>query len=304
MRRVWLSLLVLAFSAQAIAVERVVSLAPSLSEIVVELGAADLLVGVLDGGERPAALAQVPSVGQYGQLNMERLLSLKPDLILLWPGSVGPAQREQLQRLNIPVYVAEPHSLEQLTAQVQAIAQQLGREAAGRTLAAQLRQRLADLRQRYQRAEPLRVFYQVWNQPLYTVGGGQIISDALEVCGARNVFADLKLPAPQVSVESVLQRNPQLILAGDQAQLDEWKAWPQIAAVAEGRLQVVPDKGLERPSGQMVEASRSSVRQWLPSAESRCVFVCCGAISLSKSSDFAWRSTRLGVLVSRLSHSS
>lgn len=221
MMRVWLSLLVLAFSAQAIAVERVVSLAPSLSEIVVELGAADLLVGVLDGGERPAALAQVPSVGQYGQLNMERLLSLKPDLILLWPGSVGPAQREQLQRLNIPVYVAEPHSLEQLTAQVQAIAQQLGREAAGRTLAAQLRQRLAELRQRYQRAEPLRVYYQVWNQPLYTVGGAQIISDALEVCGARNVFADLKLPAPQVSVESVLQRNPQLILAGDQAQLDE-----------------------------------------------------------------------------------
>ena len=252
--RFWLSLLVLAFSAQAIAVERVVSLAPSLSEIVVELGAADLLVGVLDGGERPEALAQVPSVGQYGQLNMERLLSLKPDLILLWPGSVGPAQREQLQRLGIPVYVAEPLSLEQLTAQVQAIAQQLGREAAGRTLAAQLRQRLAELRQRYQRAEPLRVFYQVWNQPLYTVGGGQIISDALQVCGARNVFADLKLPAPQVSVESVLQRNPQLILAGDQAQADAWKAWPQIAAVAQGRLLVVPDKGLERPSGQMVEA--------------------------------------------------
>ena len=253
MRRYWLAVL-LAFSAQAIAVQRVVSLAPSLSEIVVELGAADLLVGVLDGGERPAALAEVPSVGQYGQLNMERLLSLKPDLILLWPGSVGPAQREQLQRLNIPVYVAEPHSLEQLTAQVQAIAEQLGRADAGRQLAAQLRQRLAELRQRYRRAEPLRVFYQVWNQPLYTVGGGQIISDALQVCGARNVFADLKLPAPQVSVESVLQRNPQLILAGDQAQLDEWKAWPQIAAVTEGRLQVVPDKGLERPSGQMVEA--------------------------------------------------
>lgn len=253
MIRYWLAVL-LAFSAQAWAVERVVSLAPSLSEIVVELGAADLLVGVLDGGERPAALANVPSVGQYGQLNMERLLSLKPDLILLWPGSVGPAQREQLQRLNIPVYVAEPHSLEQLTTQVQRIAEQLGRVDAGRQLAAQLRQRLAELRQRYQRAEPLRVFYQVWNQPLYTVGGGQIISDALSVCGARNVFDDLKLPAPQVSVESVLQRNPEMILAGDQAQVDAWKAWPNIAAVAHGRLVVVPDKGLERPSGQMVEA--------------------------------------------------
>ncbi|AIB38818.1 MULTISPECIES: cobalamin-binding protein [Pseudomonas] len=250
MRRHWLAVLLLAFCAQTLAAERVVSLAPSLSEIVVELGAADLLVGVLDGGDRPVALAQVPSVGHYGQLDMERLLSLKPDLILLWPGSVGPAQREQLQRLNIPIYVAEPHSLEQLTTQVQAIAEQLGRPESGRQLAAHLRQRLADLRQRYQRVEPLRVFYQVWNQPLYTVGGGQIISDALSVCGARNVFDDLKLPAPQVSIESVLQRDPELILVGDQAQREAWKVWPAMAE----RVRLVPDKGLERPSGQMLEA--------------------------------------------------
>lgn len=250
MKRHWLAVLLLALSAPAWAAERVVSLAPSLSEIVAELGAADLLVGVLDGGERPEALANVPSVGKYGQLDMERLLSLKPDLILLWPGSVGPAQREQLQRLNIPVFVAEPHSLEQLTTQVQTIAEQLGRAEAGRQLAVQLRQRLAELRQRYQRAEPLRVFYQVWDQPLYTVGGGQIISDALNVCGARNVFDDLKLPAPQVSIESVLQRDPEMILVGDPAQLQAWKVWPAMA----GRVRVVPDKGLERPSGQMLEA--------------------------------------------------
>jgi vitamin B12 transport system substrate-binding protein len=246
----WVALVLLALTAQALAVERVVSLAPSLSEIVVELGAADLLAGVLDGGERPADLAKVPSVGHYGQLNMERLLSLNPDLILLWPGSVGPAQREQLQRLNIPVYIAEPHSLEQLTTQVQAIAEQVGRAEAGRQLAARLRQRLAGLRQRYQQAEPVRVFYQVWDQPLYTVGGGQIISDALSVCGARNVFDDLKLPAPQVSIESVLQRDPELILVGDQTQLEAWKVWPLMAS----RVRVVPDKGLERPSGQMLEA--------------------------------------------------
>ncbi|MDQ0742600.1 cobalamin-binding protein [Pseudomonas sp. W4I3] len=249
MKRYWLALL-LVFSAQVMAAERVVSLAPSLSEIVVELGAADLLVGVLDGGERPAALAEVPSVGHYGQLDIERLLSLKPDLILLWPGSVGTAQREQLLRLNIPVYVAEPHSLDQLTRQVQAIAERLGRGEAGQALAEKLRQRLAQLRQRYQRVEPVRVFYQVWNPPLYTVGGGQIISDALKVCGARNVFDDLKLPAPQVNIESVLQRDPELILVGDQAQLEAWKVWPSMAA----RVRVVPDKGLERPSGQMLEA--------------------------------------------------
>ncbi|MHC8329178.1 cobalamin-binding protein [Pseudomonas sp. LB1P83] len=255
MFRLWLAVLLLAIGGSAFSVERVVSLAPSLSEIVVELGSADLLVGVLDAGERPAELKGLPSVGRYGQLDMERLLSLKPDLLLLWPGSVGPAQREQLKRLSIPTYVAEPHNLEQLTAQIEAIAKQLGRPERGVALAAQLRQRLDVLRQRYRRDEPLRVFYQVWDRPLYTVGGGQIISDALEVCGARNVFADLTLPAPQVSVEAVLQRNPEVILASDQAQLDAWKAWPQVAAVVQGRLLLVTDKGLERPSGQMIEAT-------------------------------------------------
>ncbi|QIH11165.1 MULTISPECIES: cobalamin-binding protein [unclassified Pseudomonas] len=250
----WLAVLLLALCGQALAAERVVSLAPSLSEIVVELGAADLLVGVLDAGERPVPLKDLPSVGRYGQLDIERLLSLRPDLLLLWPGSVGPAQKEQLARLGIPTLVAEPHDLAQLTAQIAEIGQRLGRAQAGQALATQLDQQLAQLRQRYRRELPLPVFYQVWDRPLYTVGGGQIISDALAVCGARNVFADQPLPAPQVSIESVLQRNPQAILATAQGQLDAWKAWPQIAAVEQGRLLLVMDKGLERPSGQMVGA--------------------------------------------------
>lgn len=249
--RFWLAVLLLAASASTVAASRVVSLAPSLSEIVVELDSADLLVGVLDGGERPPILKDLPSVGRYGQLDIERLLSLKPDLLLLWPGSIGPAQREQLKALGIPIYVAEPHGLDQLITQIQDIATQLGRPERGVQRAAQLRLRLETLRQRYRRETPVPVFYQVWDRPLYTVGGRQIISDALAVCGARNVFADLSVPAPQVSVESVLQRQPQMILATDQAQLDAWKAWP----VAQGRLLRVDDKGLERPSGQMIEAT-------------------------------------------------
>ncbi|AJO80892.1 cobalamin-binding protein [Pseudomonas sp. MRSN 12121] len=254
MRR-WLAVLLLALAGPVLAVERVVSLAPSLSEIVVELDSADLLVGLLDAGERPPSLRHLPSVGRYGQLDMERLLSLRPDLLLLWPGSVGPAQREQLARLGIPTLVAEPHDLDQLATQIETIAARLGRPQRGQALADELRQRLASLRQRYARSEPLKVFYQVWDQPLYTVGGGQIISDALNVCGARNVFADLAPPAPQVSVEAVLQRNPEVILASTQAQLDAWKVWPQLSAVAQGRLLLINDKGLERPSGQMMAAT-------------------------------------------------
>jgi vitamin B12 transport system substrate-binding protein len=255
MPRLWLAVVLLALSSQVPAALRVVSLAPSLSEIVVELDSADLLVGVLDAGERPPAIADVASVGRYGQLDMERLLSLKPDLLLLWPGSVGAGQRDQLKRLNIPTFVAEPHKLTQLATQIEAISKQLGRPERGAKRAAELREQLNDLRQRYRRDVPLRVFYQVWDKPLYTVGGGQIISDALEVCGARNIFAELKLPAPQVSIEAVLQRDPEVIVAGDQAQLGAWKAWPQVAAVRQGRLLLVTDKGLERPSGQMISAT-------------------------------------------------
>ncbi|MFJ4347404.1 cobalamin-binding protein [Pseudomonas sp. NPDC089401] len=255
MRLLLCLLALLACTAQAGEPLRVVSLAPSMSEIMLELHADDLLVGVLDGGERPAALRTLPSVGRQGQLDMERLLSLRPDLLLLWPGSVAPAQRDQLKRLGIATYSAEPHDLNQLLEQIEAIAVQVGRAEQGREYVEGLRGRLQQLRQLYRREKPLRVFYQVWDRPLYTLGGQQVVSDALTVCGARNVFADQHLPAPQVNVESVLLRDPQVILAGDPAQLASWKAWPRLTAVAQGGLLVVPDKGLERPSGQMIEAT-------------------------------------------------
>nr|WP_314477908.1 cobalamin-binding protein [uncultured Pseudomonas sp.] len=234
---------------------RVVSLAPSMTEIMLELQADDLLVGVLDGGERPPALRALPSVGRHGQLDVERLLSLRPDLLLLWPGSVPPAQRDQLKRLGIGTFSAEPHGIDQLIGQIEDIAKRVGRADQGHRYAQLLRTRLLGLRQQYRRDRPLQVFYQVWDRPLYTLGGQQVISDALAVCGARNVFADLGPAAPQVSVESVLARDPDVILAAEPAQLASWKAWPTLRAVAQDGLLVVPDKGIERPSGQMIEAT-------------------------------------------------
>lgn len=255
MRRLLLAALA-SLALPAAAAERVVSLAPSLSEIMLELDAADRLVGVLDGGERPPALLSVPSVGRYGQVEMETLLSLRPDLVLLWPDSVPRSQREQLQQFGIPVLVVEQTRLEGLAEQFVAVGNAVGRAGQGERLAEQFRAGLIELRSHYRRAQPLRVFYQVWNQPLYTLGGRQIVSEAIEVCGGRNVFADLTLAAPQVSTEAVLAHDPEVILAGSGAQLEAWKAWPQLSAVRDERLLEVPDKGLERPSFQMLGAIR------------------------------------------------
>ena len=251
-----LAALALLATLPAVAAQRVVSLAPSLSEIMLELDAVDRLAGVLDGGERPAALAQVPSVGRYGQVEMETLLSLRPDLVLLWPDSVPRSQREQLQQFGIPVLVVAQTRLDGLAEQFRVIGQAVGRTEQGERLAEAFRAGLAELRTAYARERPLRVFYQIWNRPLYTLGGQQIISEAIEVCGGQNIFADLTVAAPQVSIEAVLARDPQIILAGSGAQLDEWQAWPQLDAVRNGRLLEVPDKGLERPSFQMLGAIR------------------------------------------------
>lgn len=260
MRALSLCLLLLWVS-PALAVERVISLAPSLTEIMLELEAGDLLVGLLDGGERSASLEQLPSVGRYGQLELESLLALQPDLVLLWPDSISRAQRQQLQGLGIPVLVVEPRKLADLAEQFVEIGSRIGRAEQGLRLQRQFNQRLQRLSQRYRREQPLRLFYQVWEAPLYTLGGQQIISDALRICGAENIFSDLTIPAPQVSVEAVLQRDPEVILAGSDAHLESWRIWPRLTAVVRDQLWQVPDKGLERPSFQMLAATERLCEQ-------------------------------------------
>lgn len=236
------------------AAERVISLAPSLSEIMLDLGAADLMVGVFEGDAVPQELSRLPRVGRHGQIEFERLLQLDPDLVLAVPGSVPPAQLAQLRRLGIAVLLVGPSRLEQMPDSFMLIAEQVGRREQGQRLADDFARTVAALRSRYHRDRPLEVFYQIWHQPLYTIGAGQLLGDALAVCGARNLFADLPQPAPQVSIEAVLARDPQVILGGSDAELDGWQSWPQLRAVQLDQVWPVPDSGLERPSFRMLGA--------------------------------------------------
>ncbi|MFR0693321.1 cobalamin-binding protein [Enterobacterales bacterium AE_CKDN230030158-1A_HGKHYDSX7] len=259
MRR-FLCLLLLLAGLPVAAAERVVSLAPSLTDMVLELGAADRLAGVLDGGPRPQSLKALPSVGRYGQVNLEQILALQPDLLLVWPGAVPEAQLQRLKAVGIPVYVADPHRLQDISRQFRELGERLGQAQKGRELAAEFDARMAQLHAQYRREPPLRVFYQVWDRPLYTVGGRQIISQALEVCGGRNLFADLDLPAPQVGQEAVLERDPQVILAASEEQLSVWKGMRQLSATRLKQLWVVPDRNLEKPSFAMLEATEKLCR--------------------------------------------
>lgn len=244
-------------AAEVTAPQRVVSLSPSTTDLLVELGGAAQLLAMVDAGERPHAVKHALSLGRYTDVSAEQLLALNPDLVLLWDGGETPRLLAQLQALEVPLWVATPKGMADIPRQLRDLGARLGRAERGEWLAKRFTERQAQLTERYQRVVPLRVFYQVWHRPMYTLGGPQPITDALRVCGARNVFASLSQAAPVVSPEAVLAANPDVIILGsdDAAQNTRfWQQYPQLAAAQKQQIWLLDTRQLERPSFQMIDA--------------------------------------------------
>jgi iron complex transport system substrate-binding protein len=229
---------------------RVVSLAPHATELLFAAGAGDRIVGVLSPADFPPEAATLPRVGDASAVNLEGILALKPDLIVTWP-YLAPAQIERLRAMGVPVYLSNPGSPLAIADEIVQLGILTGHAESAARAAAQYRARLAATRDRAAGTATVRVFYEIWNRPLYTVGGGHLITAAIEMCGGENVFASLALPAPQVSVEAVLAAAPEAIIAGTDeavrpAWLDEWRVWRGLPAVARGNLFVVDANLLHR----------------------------------------------------------
>ncbi|MGA4815347.1 ABC transporter substrate-binding protein [Pseudomonas aeruginosa] len=202
--------------------------------------------------------------------DLERLLELQPDLILVWPGSVPEAQLQRLRDFGIALFIAEPHSLDELALQLAALGEALGEAEAGQRLSARFREGMRRLAERYRRDKPLKVFYQVWDRPLlhhWRTPGDQRWP---RVCGAENLFGDLPQPAPQVSVEAVLARDPAVIVAGSHAQLELWRQWPALAATRRGLA--VPDRRQEPRAAELRHAGGD--REALPLARRGALNAC------------------------------
>ena len=252
-----LTLLMLPVAAQPL---RVVSLAPHLTEMLFEIGAGDRVVGTVNYSNYPEAAKQIPQVGGYNRINLEAILALQPDLIVGWESGNAPAELARLQQLGFRVHVTEPRQLEDVATVMEQLGELLGRSTEATARAAVYRARLQQLRDQYHSKRLLRVFYQVWDRPLITVNGEQIISHVIELCGGRNVFHALDSLSPQISVESVLERNPQVIIASgmDEARpewLDGWRRYPTLQAVVDNHLFHVPPDILQRHGPRLVEGA-------------------------------------------------
>ena len=220
---------------------RIVTLAPHLTELVYAAGAGDRLVGTLNTSDYPAAARAVPRIGDVTHIDAERLLALKPDLVLIW-GDGSPAdQHALLKRLGLPTLSLEQHRLADVADTLESLGRVFGTEAIANAAAARLRSELGALALRYQHERRLRVFYQVWSTPLYTLGGRHVASEMLGVCGAENVFKDQDQSGFMVDQESVYARDPDAIaLAGTPEETKAWRArWggkTPLRAVAAGAV--------------------------------------------------------------------
>ncbi len=231
--------------------QRIISLAPSSTELIYSAGAGDKLVAAVSFSNYPEAAKKLPLVGSYNQFDLERVLAYQPDLVISWYSGNQPEAIEQLEKLGIAVYRTETRYLEQLPETLIKIGQLAGTETVAQQEADRFKQTLQHLKQAYSTQAKVRVFYQVWNQPLITINQENLISQVIEVCGGQNVFAELESIAPKIDVEAVLKANPDAIVASGMDEqrpewLNDWKAWPSLKAVQDQQLHFIPPDHIQR----------------------------------------------------------
>ncbi|MBV9345206.1 MAG: ABC transporter substrate-binding protein [Gammaproteobacteria bacterium] len=242
---------------------RIVSLTPGSTELLFAAGAGSSVIATVEYSDEPVAARRVPRIGDAAAVDMERLVALHPDVVIAWAAGGNPAQREKIAALHIAVYEQQVLRLADIPAAVRRLGSLAGTAAAAQPAAATMEARLAALR----RAHPLNgprpsVLLQVWNRPVYTVGGRHLMSDALTLCGARNVFADLTEPGPVVDTESIIARDPDIIIAaaptGEGASwVADWRKLRALRAVRTGRVAAFEDQALSRLGPSVIGATEA-----------------------------------------------
>ena len=236
--------------------QRLITLAPHLAELVYAVGAGDRLLATVAYSDYPAAAAELPRIGDAFRFDLERMLTLQPDLVLAWDSGTPESAIKAMEDLGMPVWRVRINSFEAMAQVLEQLAAATGQH--GTTAAAQVRQRRDGLRARYGNQRPLSYFYQIGARPLYTVNGAHLISQGLAICGGVNVFADLPTLAPQLAPEAVLQADPELLLAGssgpERDPLAQWRSWPQLQAVKHDALLTLPADLMNRATPRMLDA--------------------------------------------------
>ncbi|WP_087688647.1 cobalamin-binding protein [Pandoraea sp. PE-S2R-1] len=246
--------------------QRIVSLAPHATELLFAAGAGDRVVGAVAYSDYPEAAKRITRVGDNSALDLERILALKPDLLVVWMHGNSQRQVEALRQLKLPVFYSEPKHLTDLPDAIERLGALTGTPAKAQAAANAFRARYEALRTQYSSRAPVSVFYQVWTQPLMTLNGTHMVSDVIRLCGGVNIFADEPALVPRVSIEAVLAKRPEAMFTATPgatksdkplATLDSWRKWTQLPAVANNNLFGIDGDLINRPGPRILDGART-----------------------------------------------
>jgi len=249
--------------------ERIISVAPNLTELLYAAGASGQLVAVSEYSDFPEEAKSLPRIGDAFRLDYERIVALAPTVAAIWESGTPPEVRTRLEGLGIRVVGIPTLRLDDIAVGLETLGALAGTENVAAAAAAGFRAEIANLRAEYRKRPRLRVFVQIDDAPLFTVGGGHLITEIVELCGGSNVFADAGALALPVDLESVLVRAPQVILSTDDGDpIEYWARFDGLAAVATGSVYRAPADLLARPSPR-ISAGAAEVCEFLEDARSR-----------------------------------
>jgi iron complex transport system substrate-binding protein len=243
--------------------QRIISLAPHATELLFAVGAGAQIVGVSEYSDYPEQAKKIPSVGNIFALDLERVIALKPDLVVVWGTGNAKLLTSKLRENHITVFESEPHDFETIASSLERLAVLTGTESKGKEAATTFRNRLENLRQTYQLKpgqKTVNVFFQIWRKPLMTLNDRHLVSSAIRLCGGKNIFGDLKEISPTVSLEAVLSLNPQAIIASSgeiQDVLVDWQQFPRLFAVNKSNLFIIDGNWINRSGPRILDGVES-----------------------------------------------
>lgn len=238
--------------------QRIITLAPNLAELVFAAGAGKQLKAVVEYSNFPEPVTGLPKVGNAFRIDLERIIELEPDLIIAWKSGNPQTALQKLAQLGFVVWQIEITRPEEIADTLESISYAAGTEAIGLPAAAKFRDKLTYLRQQNTDKPRIEYFFQITARPLYTVNGQHIISLSLAICGGHNVFSDLATLAPQVSRESVILADPQVMIAteiaGQPPSLDVWRDWPRLQAVQKNTMLYLPADEISQAAPRLLDS--------------------------------------------------
>lgn len=232
--------------------ERIISLAPNLTELLFAIDAGNRIVGVASHSDFPEAAKKIPVVAGYSSLNLEAIIASHPDLVIAWEGGNPRAALKKIQQAGIPVYFSAIHKLTDIPKTLRRLGCLTGTAAMAERAATQFLQRYQQLQQLHQKSKVVTVFYEIWPKPLMTISKVSLIDEIIRLCGGKNIFAETKGVTPVVTREAVLQKNPQVIFG---EKLDEWNKWPDLEAVRYHQLFIINPGYLQRAAPRILQGA-------------------------------------------------